>query len=67
MVQKGDRIELVFTDDPYTQLKPGDRGTVRSVNTDPWGDLQIGVEWDSGSTLSLIDGKDRYMTWHEDP
>lgn len=45
----GDRVELVFTDDPYTRLKPGDQGTVLSV----YGDV-IAVAWDSGSTLALI-------------
>ena len=24
---KGTRVELVFMDDPYSRLKPGDRGT----------------------------------------
>ena len=29
---KGTRVELVFMDDPYSRLKPGDRGTVEFVD-----------------------------------
>ena len=29
---KGTRVELVSMDDPYSRLKPGDRGTVKSVD-----------------------------------
>lgn len=28
----GTRVELVSMDDPYSKLKPGDRGTVKSVD-----------------------------------
>lgn len=28
----GTRVELVSMNDPYSKLKPGDRGTVRSVD-----------------------------------
>jgi Domain of unknown function (DUF4314) len=31
----GDRVELVATNDPYTRLRPGDRGTVTSVADRP--------------------------------
>ena len=31
----GDRVELVATNDPYTRLQPGDRGTVTSVTDRP--------------------------------
>ena len=27
----GKRIELILTNDPYTDLKPGDRGTVVNI------------------------------------
>ena len=29
----GKRIELISTSDPYTELKPGDQGTVDFVTT----------------------------------
>ena len=59
MTARGDRIELIRTLDPYTKLRPGDQGTVRSVREE-LGNLKIGVDWDSGSTLSLIEGADSW-------
>ena len=39
---KGTRVELVFMDDPYSRLKPGDRGTVEFVD-----DIAtVHVKWD---------------------
>ena len=55
---RGDRIELISTDDPVTRLRPGDRGTVTRVTTGPYG--SIGVRWDDGSGLSLIPDQDRW-------
>jgi hypothetical protein len=56
----GKRIELVFTDDLYTKLKPGDKGTVTSVDDTPFPDtpFQVSVKWDSGSNLMMIPPKD---------
>lgn len=48
----GDRVELVHTDDEYTLLEPGARGTVALVSDVPW--PTVHVRWDDGSTLSLI-------------
>lgn len=48
--KKGCRIELVYTDDPYTKLVPGDKGTVKCV--DDAG--QIHISWDNGSSLAMI-------------
>ena len=56
------RITLNRTSDPHTKLKPGDMGTLRSSRVDPWGDRVISVNWDSGSSLSLISGED---SWSE--
>jgi len=53
--QTGRRVELVSMTDPYTNLKPGDRGTVTSIDS-------IGtvfVNWDSGSTLGVAYGADK--------
>lgn len=52
----GTRVELIYMDDPYSRLQPGDQGTVTAV--DCMGDLEI--DWDSGSTLKLIYGVDRF-------
>jgi hypothetical protein len=48
----GDRVELVATNDPYTRLRPGDRGTVTSVADRP--EPTIDIAWDNGSTLAIL-------------
>ena len=54
----GDRVELVATNDPYTRLRPGDRGTVTSVADSP--EPTIDIAWDNGSTLAILpDAGDR--------
>ena len=53
--QVNDRIRLVSTDDPYTKLRPGDTGTCTGVSGQTGA---VFVRWDSGSTLSLLDGID---------
>jgi hypothetical protein len=53
---KGKRIELIATTDPYTNLRPGDRGTVDFV--DDMGTIH--VSWDNGSQLGLVPGEDQY-------
>ena len=53
---KGKRIELISTTDPYTELKPGDRGTVDFE--DDMGTIH--VNWDNGSQLGLVPGEDQY-------
>lgn len=70
MVKVGDRIKLVYTPDRGTKLKPGDCGTVTGIATVPEEFSrhlgaehevnQIWVDWDTGSTLKLLDGEDRY-------
>ncbi len=54
----GTRVELIYMDDHYTTLKPGDRGFVTEVDS-------IGtahIRWDSGSTLGAAYGADRIKT-----
>jgi len=54
----GDRVELVATNDPYTRLRPGHRGTVISVADTP--KPTIDITWDNGSTLAILpDAGDR--------
>lgn len=51
---KGTRVELVFMNDPYTRLKPGDQGEVEIVD-----DIgTIHVRWDNGSGLGVAYGED---------
>ncbi|MCI9379151.1 MAG: DUF4314 domain-containing protein [Eubacterium sp.] len=55
MYPKGTRVELVHMDDPYSQLKPGNKGTVRLV--DDTG--TVFVDWDCGSGLGIVYGVDQ--------
>lgn len=41
--------------DPYSRLKPGDRGIVRFVDDT----ATVFVDWDSGSGLGIVYGEDR--------
>lgn len=40
--------------DPYTTLKPGDKGTVNFVDDT----ATVFVDWDNGSTLGVVYGED---------
>ena len=51
---RGTRVELVAMDDPYTRLRPGDRGVVDAV--DDIGTIHIA--WDNGSHLGIVYGVD---------
>lgn len=59
---KGKRVELIFMDDKYTNLKPGDKGTISSI--DDLGDIH--VEWDNGSTLALVPEVDKWKILNDD-
>jgi len=61
----GDRIKLLHTEDKFTQLKPGDIGTVWDIsifNIDIEGKpvRAIWITRDSGSKFALIEGKDEF-------
>lgn len=49
----GRRVELVFTDDPATRLRPGSKGTIRFETEDTYA-----IAWDDGSSLGMIKGVD---------
>ncbi len=51
---KGTRVALVSMDDPYSKLKPGDRGTVEYVDDT----ATVHVRWDCGSGLGVVYGAD---------
>lgn len=51
---QGCRVELVYMDDPYTKLRPGDKGFVSSV--DDAGTIH--VNWRCGSNLGVVFGVD---------
>jgi hypothetical protein len=50
----GTRVALLVMDNPYTKLKPGDKGTV--VMVDDCGTIHC--DWDSGSKLGVVYGVD---------
>jgi len=56
-IKVGDRIELIETDDSWTMLKSGHKGTVYKIDEEQ--DL-IWVEWDNGEDLALIIGVDKF-------
>ena len=50
----GTRVMLIRMNDPYTNLRQGDRGTVTLVD-----DIgTIHVNWDCGSSLGVVFGED---------
>lgn len=52
----GKRITLIHTSDPYTDLRPGDEGTIEFVD-----DIgTIFAKWDRGSSLGMVPGHDRF-------
>lgn len=52
----GKRITLIHTSDPYTELRPGDQGTITFVD-----DIgTIFAKWDRGSSLGMVPGHDRF-------
>jgi len=53
MAEAGDRIRLVRTTDPWTELQPGALGTVVST-TKALGETRIEVNWDCGSRLTML-------------
>lgn len=54
----GKRVRLQYTNDPYTNLRQGDEGTVDHV--DDAGTLF--VKWDNGSGLGLVsEAGDRWI------
>ena len=50
MYSPGDRIFLVYTDDIFTKLKYGDKGTILYI--DDIGNIHI--DWDCGEGISMI-------------
>jgi hypothetical protein len=53
----GRRVKMVYTSDAYTDIVPGDVGTVSHV--DDAG--TVFVNWDNGSGLGLIPGIDSFQ------
>ena len=64
----GRRVRLDGTDDPFSSLKRGSEGTVRyyrwshAWDADDAAQGTLVVDWDCGSTLSLVEGLDCDVT-----
>ena len=56
-VKVGDRVQLVFINDTWTELKPGDKGTIYKIDDNQ---ELIWVEWDNGEQLALLIGVDKF-------
>jgi hypothetical protein len=56
-VKVGDRIELEFINDTWSNLKQGDRGTVFKI--DEQQEL-IWINWDNGEQLALLVDVDKF-------
>ena len=54
--QPGTRVEVVSLCNVEEHLKPGMKGTVVCVDDQP----ALLVDWDNGSSLSLLIGKDHF-------
>ena len=51
---QGTRVELVYMEDEFSRLQPGEKGTV--VGVDDIGTIH--VNWDCGSSLGIAYGED---------
>lgn len=62
-VKPGDRIICAYMKDEYSPVPVGTGGTVKRVGHDPFEEDEkiIEVEWDNGSSLSLVSVEDIWM------
>jgi hypothetical protein len=58
-VKIGNRIQLVFINDSWTRLRPGDKGTVTNIENQS-DETLIWVDWDNGEHLALLSPVDKY-------
>ena len=56
-VKIGNRVQLIETDDTWSNLQKGSKGTVIEIEEDQ--DL-IWIQWDNGEKLALIKGIDKF-------
>ena len=57
IVKIGNRVQLIETDDTWTKLEKGAKGTIVEIEEDQ--DL-IWVQWDNGEKLALLNGIDKF-------
>ena len=56
-VRVGDRVQLVFMNDTWSNLKPGDKGTVFKIDENQ---ELVWINWDNGEQLALLIGIDKF-------
>ncbi len=54
--EKGDRIRLILSTNPFLKIKPGVEGTVLMVGNDG----TVYIEWDNGTIWGMIPGEDEW-------
>ena len=64
-IRKGDRIRLIHMPDDPDPIPAGSTGTIESVTEGPLG--QVWVRWDSGRSLALVPGVDRFEVVERSP
>lgn len=55
VLEVGDRVVLIYMDDPYDAVKPGTAGTVVEIEKVPWGETgyQYRLAWDNGRNFAM--------------
>lgn len=56
-IKVGDRVQLINMDDTWTDLKPGDKGTVLKIDENQ---ELIWIDWDNGEQLALLVSVDKF-------
>ena len=63
-LKEGDRIVLIYLDDPYSHIPVGTKGTVVKIQNIPFPgkeDYNYIMKWDNGSTLALEPDTDSWI------
>jgi archaellum component FlaG (FlaF/FlaG flagellin family) len=58
-VKVGNRVQIVFINDSWTRLRPGDKGTVTNIENQS-DETLIWVDWDNGERLALLSPIDKF-------
>ena len=56
-IKVGDRVELIETNDTWSKIEKGSKGTISKIDIDQ---ELIWIDWDNGEKLALLEGIDKY-------
>ena len=56
-IKVGDRVELIETNDTWSKIEKGSKGTIKKIDIDQ---ELIWIDWDNGEKLALLEGIDKY-------